>query len=165
MPPAHGPGPDPAPEPVSRWVTGEEDGALWLKATAVAVNAAGILILGASGSGKSSLALALMAHGATLVSDDAVRLRPLPGGALLERPDTSPDLIEARGVGLLQGGPVTRSVALAIAVDLDRPETARLPPRRVLGIGDWTYPLILGGQAPSLAASLVIMARHGRAAP
>lgn len=153
------------PEPITRWVTGREGDALWLNATAVAMGDAGILILGTPGSGKSSLALALMAHGATLIADDGVRLRPAAGGVLLERPASAPDLIEARGVGLLGGGPITASARLAIAVDLDRPETERLPPRRLVAIGDGSCPLILGGQAPTLAASLVIMVRHGRAEP
>ena len=153
------------PEPITRWVTGRDSDALWLHATAVAMGETGILILGAAGSGKSSLALALMAHGATLIADDGVRLRATSEAVLLERPASSPDLIEARGVGLLRGGPITSAARLAIAVDLDRRETERLPPRRLVAIGDRSYPLILGGQAPTLAASLVIMARHGRAEP
>ncbi|MBF9057840.1 serine kinase [Rhodobacterales bacterium HKCCSP123] len=155
----------PPPEPITRWVTGRDGEALWLNATAVAMGDAGILILGAPGSGKSSLALALMAHGATLISDDGVWLTPMAKGAQLRRPPGSPDLIEARGVGLLRGGRVTSAAPLAIAVDLDTSEPERLPPRRLVAIGDRSCPLILGGQAPTLAASLVIMARHGRAEP
>jgi HPr kinase/phosphorylase len=153
------------PEPITRWVTGRDGDALWLNATAVAMGEAGILILGAPGSGKSSLALALMAHGATLIADDGVRLRPAAEGVLLERPASAPDLIEARGVGLLRGGPITSAALLTMAVDLDTTEPRRLPPRRLVAIGNRSYPLILGGQAPTLAASLVIMARHGCAEP
>ena len=45
---------------------------LILHATAVAVAGRGLLIRGASGSGKSGLALEMMARGAQLVSDDRV---------------------------------------------------------------------------------------------
>jgi HPr kinase/phosphorylase len=155
----------PSPVPITRWVTARDGKALWLNATAVAVNGAGLLFLGAPGAGKSSLALALMAHGATLISDDGVWLNPDPTGARLQRPPQSPDLIEARGIGLLRGGPITAAAPLAVIVDLDTAETERLPPRRLVAIGDWRCPLIHGGRQPTLAAALVIMARNGCAEP
>ena len=43
-----------------------------IHASAVALGPVGLLIMGASGSGKSSLALELMARGAKLVADDQV---------------------------------------------------------------------------------------------
>ena len=57
-----------------------------LHATCVAVDGRGLLILGPSGSGKSALALQLIALGAQLVADDRTRVsrrgaasgRPLP---------------------------------------------------------------------------------------
>ena len=45
-----------------------------LHATTIALDGAGLLILGPSGSGKSSLALQLMAAGAVLVADDRTDL-------------------------------------------------------------------------------------------
>jgi HPr kinase/phosphorylase len=153
-----------APEPITRWVTGQDDTALWLNATAIALEGQGLLLLGAPGAGKSSLALSLMALGAGLISDDGVRLR-ITDRPMLERPAQSPDLIEARGVGLLHGGPVVPAAPLSLVVDLDRPEPARLPPRRLVAIGDLTCPLILGRGHPTLAAILVILVRHGRAEP
>ncbi|MFL4469945.1 HPr kinase/phosphorylase [Tateyamaria armeniaca] len=45
-----------------------------LHATSVAFEGKGVLITGASGRGKSSLALQLMALGCTLVSDDQTEL-------------------------------------------------------------------------------------------
>ena len=155
----------PEPEPITRWAAGRDGDALWLNATAVALDDAGLLILGTPGSGKSSLALALMALGATLISDDGLWLRIGEDRAMLERPAQSPDLIEARGIGLLRAGPITPATALDIVVDLDRQEDMRLPPRRLVAIGDRTCPLILGRGQPTLASSLVIMARHGRAEP
>ena len=47
---------------------------LTLHATCVAMEGRGVLIIGPSGSGKSELALALMAHGARLVADYRVTL-------------------------------------------------------------------------------------------
>ena len=45
-----------------------------LHGSAVAFGARGLLILGGSGSGKSSLALRLVQHGAALVADDRVEI-------------------------------------------------------------------------------------------
>lgn len=80
--------------------------AVFVHATALAVGETGLLLRGASGSGKSALALALIshtqAHGAfaRLVGDDRVGLE-IRNGRLLARPHPSiAGLIEARGLGL-----------------------------------------------------------------
>lgn len=76
-------------------------------ATALVVGEAGLLIRGASGSGKTSLALALIAEGARdgrfarLVGDDRVELTPA-NGRLLARPHPAiAGRVEVRGLGLL----------------------------------------------------------------
>ena len=71
---AEGDGPDPI----------SEGGADTIHASAVALDGRGLLILGAAGSGKSALALELMARGARLVSDDQVALS-VEGGRLIAR--------------------------------------------------------------------------------
>lgn len=98
-------------------------------ATTVAVAGRGLMIEGPSGSGKSALALELMALGAQLVADDRTRLRPDGITVWAEAPETLPPLIEARFFGLIAvelAGPVP----LAAVVRLDLTETERLPPRR-----------------------------------
>ena len=110
-------------------------------ATAIAIGPSGLLIMGTSGSGKSSLALRMIALGATLVADDRVQItRPDDGPPLARAPAPLAGLIEARGLGLLRVGHQA-SVRLAAAVDLDRAETARLPERRTLDV--LGYPLRL----------------------
>ena len=154
----------PLAEPIARWATGADGAALWLNATGLDLGGCGILLLGASGSGKSSVALALMASGARLVADDGLWVDPGPP-AVLRRPEQAPDLIEARGVGLIHAGPTSPWVPVGIVVDLDRAEPDRLPPRRYVAIGTGLHPLILGGGNHTLAPALTLMARHGRAAP
>ena len=102
---------------------------LTLHASAVALDGRGLLIRGASGSGKSGLALQLMAMGATLVSDDCVRVRREGNRILLDAPDPTRGRIEARGLGIL-GAEAAADVALAAIVELDTVETDRLPPYR-----------------------------------
>jgi HPr kinase/phosphorylase len=69
-----------------------------LHASVVAVDGAGVLILGASGAGKSGLALRMIALGALLVSDDQVLLERCGDVLVARAPETLSGLIEARGV-------------------------------------------------------------------
>lgn len=134
-----------------------------LHASAVALGGRAVLIRGASGSGKSALALELMAGGAGLVADDRTELW-VEGGRLRARaPAAIRGLVEARGVGLLRAAAEEAEVALV--ADLDRVEAGRLPPWRealVLGV---PLPLLhkpaTGGFAPALLQYL----RAGRAHP
>lgn len=103
-----------------------------LHATCVAWRDRGLLILGGSGSGKSALALKLIALGAALVSDDQVAIETDadPAGLRATCPrDAIRGMIEARGFGILHM-PAQDSARLVLALDLDRIEGARLPPAR-----------------------------------
>lgn len=110
-------------------------------ATAVAVGNKAVLITGASGSGKSSLALEMMVRGAVLVADDRVELSRIGSKVMLSCPDALRGMIEARGVGLLHADYVS-PVALALVVDLDESEEQRLPPRRRITTLSKTFPLL-----------------------
>lgn len=137
---------------------------LQLHATGVAFDGHGILVHGASGSGKSRLALQLMDRGAQLVSDDGIWIdtRDVP---FVERPDTATDLIECRGVGLLRAGSICGRAPLALAIDLNTVEPERLPPSRYLSSGAARCPLVLGAGHPGLAEAIVHLIRYGRAEP
>ncbi|PWE32536.1 serine kinase [Maritimibacter sp. 55A14] len=124
-----------------------------LHASAVALDGRGALIFGAAGSGKSGLALELMALGARLISDDRTEIALRDGVAVARAPAAIRGLIEARGVGLLRAEPVA-AAPLCLAVDLDRTEDHRLPPprrRTILGV---ELELIHGRDAPHLAAAI-----------
>lgn len=71
-------------------------------ATTVTIAGKGVLIEGPSGSGKSALALQLMAFGAALVADDSTLLQSRHGQLWATAPAGLPAAIEARGVGLLR---------------------------------------------------------------
>jgi serine kinase of HPr protein (carbohydrate metabolism regulator) len=86
---------------------------------------AGVLLLGRSGSGKSDIALRLIAAGARLVSDDRTILF-VEGNRLFARaPANLRGLIEARGVGVVRL-PAAAKARVALAVTLERPKS-RLP--------------------------------------
>lgn len=97
------------------------------QAGCVAIDGRGLLIEGAPGTGKSSLALALIDRGARLVGDDGVVLS-VRGGTLIAAPH--PNIIgriEVRNVGLLEM-PVSPPVPVALLVILD-PDAPRFVER------------------------------------
>ena len=94
------------------------------QATCVAVGGRGLLIEGAPGSGKSSLALALIDRGAVLIGDDGVLLEQRAGRLWALAPPRITGLLEVRNVGLITA-PVTEA-PLALLIRL-APGAPRLP--------------------------------------
>lgn len=85
----------------------------------VAIDDRAILIEGPPGSGKSSLALALIDRGAMLVGDDGVLLAP-EGERLVARPHPeTAGLIEVRNLGLI-AMPVRAEARVALVLVLDQ---------------------------------------------
>lgn len=99
-------------------------GTILHQASCVALGARALLIEGQPGSGKSSLALALIDRGAMLIGDDGVTLETRAGRVWALPPPRIAGLIEIRNVGLI-ALPVTEA-PVALLVTLDR-EAPRLP--------------------------------------
>ena len=106
-----------------------------LHATAIAANGRAALIRGASGAGKSDLALrclalapsGLLPHPVRLVADDRVLLVASGGRLLARAPDAIRGLIEVRGLGIVEL-PAEIEAELRLVVDLvARGEIERLP--------------------------------------
>ena len=106
----------------------EHNGQPVARGSAVAVNGRGLLIVGSPGSGKSEMAIALMAYGAMLVGDDGVTLREQGDCVMISPPPNIEGQIEIRGVGIMAANAVT--ARLVAVLDMDRVETDRLPPFR-----------------------------------
>jgi HPr kinase/phosphorylase len=107
-----------------------------LHATTVSIDGRGLLIIGPSGSGKSSLALQLLALGATLVADDRTQVIRDGDQIIASVPPTISGQIEARGVGIIDVV-AAEPTPLALVVDLGQHEPKRLPDqhtRDVLGV-------------------------------
>ena len=85
--------------------------------TTVEIAGKGVLIRGASGSGKSDLALRLIDGGAMLVADDQTTLAFADGALSASPPATIAGLLEVRGLGLIRL-PYRQSTPLALVVDL-----------------------------------------------
>ena len=130
-------------------------------ASCVALEGRGLLILGASGRGKSALALELMAMGAALVADDRVILRREGEALIATAPEAIAGRIEARFVGILNAVPAG-PVALALALDLDRTEAERLPPRRSVNLLGISLPLVHNSETRHFPAAILQYLRAGR---
>lgn len=135
-----------------------------IHATTVNVGGRGVLILGRSGAGKSSLALQLISLGAQLVSDDRTLVQREGDGLVAQAPATIAGLIEARGVGLVK---VTHAGAtpLVLAVDLDQVEGDRLPQPHSYTLFDVTIPCLFNAPSPHFAAAILLWLQGGIGLP
>ena len=89
----------------------------------------GVLLIGGSGSGKSDLALRLIAAGAELVADDRTDLFVLRGRLCGRAPARLAGLLEVRGVGIVKL-PRARQVCITLVAKLGR-AAERLPAHRL----------------------------------
>jgi len=131
-----------------------------IHATCVAAKGRGLLIVGPSGSGKSALALQLMAFGAELVADDRCDLSDSPQGILAKRPERLPEAIDARGLGVLSA-PCVGPTLLAGVLDLECATQDRIPQLHEVQIGRHQVPLLHSFDASHMPAALFHFLKHG----
>lgn len=98
-----------------------------LHATSVVFCGRGLLLRGASGSGKSDLALRIMDAGGSLVSDDYTQLVVKDNQLIASPPETIKGMIEVRGIGLLKVAHVP-STRIDVLIECESKEVIeRLP--------------------------------------
>ena len=133
-----------------------------LHASAVSFRGRAALIMGASGAGKSGLALQLLARGAGLIADDRVQICRAGGEILASCPTAAiRGLIEVRGLGFLEL-PAALAAPVAMVVDLDEEESARLPPDREISLLGCRLPLVLRPRNDHLADAIFLWLGGGR---
>jgi len=138
-----------------------------IHATALVYRESGILIRGASGSGKSSLALALLEAArvqncfAALIGDDQVSIVAQSGRLTAHCAANIDGLIERRGYGIIHRQAVKAGV-IRLIVDL-RPRTEDLPrvgcvEEKTVEISGVCLPqLVLGGAASSVERAYAVI--------
>ena len=131
---------------------------LLLHATAIAIDGHAVLLRGASGSGKSDLALRLIDAGARLVADDQSELRRQGDAIFVRAPAAIAGLIEVRGVGILRVDTMAEA-PLALLADLTAPELIeRLPQPATERILDLELPRIAVAPFEASAAAKISLA-------
>jgi HPr Serine kinase C-terminal domain len=128
------------------------------RASCVAIQGRAVLIEGAPGSGKSSLALALIDRGAVLVGDDGVRLEALDGRLIANPPPNIAGLIEVRNIGLLEY-PVVSALPVALTLRLDPDAPRFIEAAEHYALGGIALPLVRlwpGGEVLAIKAELAL---------
>lgn len=113
----------------------------------------GVLLMGASGCGKSSLALSLIdlpgsgtgsgvAITARLVSDDQVLLTEVDGDLMASAPEAISGLLEVRGIGIVQVQTAISPVRVALVVShLAAADQDRMPDACEIELAGCSLPL------------------------
>ena len=132
------------------------NGPLIMHATCVDINGSGVLIVGRSGSGKSSLAINLLALGSKLVADDQCELVKKNNRFRVSKPASLPKSIEIRGIGLVSV-PTIVETSLDWVVNMDEAETERMPDLRFTEIGGYRVPTVFGKNMDELAPRIYVL--------
>lgn len=137
------------------------DGATLVHGTAIVIGDKGVLILGASGAGKSDLALRLIDRGAILVADDQVIVATSGGRVIVRAPGRIAGRMEVRGLGLVEV-PYRAEAPLMLCVEL-APEADRLPEPAVRMVAGIPVPAVtIDPRPPSAAIKVEWALRHPR---
>ena len=134
-----------------------------IHASCVTLGYSAVLLTGPSGSGKSALALQLMALGAALIADDRTVLRVRDTDLIASCPPSIRGRIEARGVGLLVADTAVQA-RVVLAVDLGTSESERLPPQRHMIVLGHSIPLLHTPEHRHFPAAIVQYLKGGRSA-
>lgn len=134
-----------------------------IHASCVEIAENAVLIIGASGSGKSALALQLMAYGGVLVADDQTQIECKCDQLVASGPPQISGKIEARGLGIL-AAEYTKQAVVGLIVDMDNKETDRLPPKRHTELLKCVLPVVYVSETKHFAAAVVQLLKGGRIA-
>ena len=133
--------------------------------TAVAIGSRGLLIAGEAGSGKSSLALALMDRGATLIGDDGLIIDDESGHPVACPPKTTKGLLEVRNVGLVEFPTCEAPVSMVLQLTTLAPRYPMELATTTLGGVKVPVLLFRPGDATQALRAEFALARHGLAVP
>ena len=132
-----------------------------LHASCVAFGYRGVVIIGKSGSGKSSLALELIGLGGALIADDRTVITPSTEKLIATCPPTIRGKIEARGIGILIADTLP-NCHVHLVVDMDQTEPERIPPPRTITLSGIEVETLFGKDTLNLAIATKLILNGGR---
>ena len=136
-----------------------------VQASAVAIDGRALMIEGPPGSGKSSLAIALIDRGAILIGDDGVQLSVGEEKVLASPPPNIRGKLEIRNVGIIDLPVMSAPLSLILTLTKDAP---RFPDpvehREILGLAIPVLPFRPGDAIQALRAEYAL-AQHGLPLP
>ena len=132
-------------------------------ASTVAIQGHAVLIEGASGSGKSDLALRLIDRGATLISDDYTLVKRGESGLLACAAPNIQGRIEVRGIGIV-ALPFVDERPVGLVVTLSQ-QIERMPAeKRIRAIAGLEVPaIVIDSREPSAPIKVEIALREALA--
>ncbi len=131
--------------------------------TAVAIDGRGLLIAGEAGAGKSSLALALIDRGATLIGDDGILIEDESGHPVANPPKTTRGLLEVRNVGLVELETAQAPISLVLQLTTLAPRYPMELATTKLGGVDIPVLLFRPGDATQALRAEFALGKHGLA--
>lgn len=112
-----------------------QDNSSVIQGTAVAIDGRAVLMLGKPGSGKSSLALALIDRGAQLIGDDGVTLNADANKVIASPPPNIAGKLEVRNIGLVEMPTTSAPLCLVLELVEEAPRFAEEAlAREILGL-------------------------------
>jgi len=130
-----------------------------IHASGVCFEKKGVLILGKSGSGKSSLALSLVANGAQLVCDDRAQLQVKNEILMMTKPPSLPSALEVRGLGLIKV-PLITEARVDLLIDMELTSDSRLGGHKMELFGV-EIPCVKGQNFYGLSDAIIVWSKYG----
>ena len=130
-----------------------------IRASGVCFEKKGVLILGKSGSGKSSLALSLVANGAQLVCDDRAQLQVKNEILMMTKPPSLPSALEVRGLGLIKI-PLITEARVDLIIDMGLTSDSRLGGHKMELVGV-EIPCVKGQNFYGLSDAIIVWSKYG----
>jgi serine kinase of HPr protein (carbohydrate metabolism regulator) len=134
-----------------------------MQVSAVAIGGRALLIEGPPGSGKSSLALALIDRGAGLIGDDAVTLTSMGDALIASSPPNITGMLELRGIGLVRlpvSAPTPAALILTLGIEAAERLPETIPRRTIAGVSIPVLAFDPGTIAPAARAEWALQ-MHG----
>lgn len=134
---------------------------LIVQVSAIAIEGRAVMVEGPPGSGKSSLALALIDRGAMLIGDDGISLSRDGNRIIVSPPPNIAGMLEIRGVGIVELPATQAPLALILSLEQQAPRYPdELACRDILGVAVPVLPLRCGDAIQALRAEWALHS-HG----